>query len=422
MLGILRSRPEFRKLWFAQVASSGGDWFSRVAVLSLIAQLSGPDAALGVGALYGVELALRLLPTTLLGPIAGPIADRFPRKLLMIGADVVRAALVLSLLFVRDAADLGFLYVVVALQMGTGIFFDSARSGVLPSTVERSELHAAYALTSATWSMMLAVGSLCGGVLVSFIGVRGVFVVDAATYLVSAALVARIRVPPVPEQTEPLRWSEIFLFTDLRRGLEHVRALGLTSTVLAKTFWGPAGGFLVMLSIAANKRFGSETDPEVAALAIGIFYSARGVGTGFGPVLARRLFGSTDRRLRVQIALGYVVGALGYALFPFAGSVPVAALCIFVAHLGGSTIWVGSTTLWQKHVEDAFRGRVFALEFLGMTFSFALGGVLTGLLYDRTQSVDQTTWAVCTAVLVMGAAWTAMTRSGRKPVAREAEG
>ena len=363
MLSLVRSRPEFRKLWFAQVASSGGDWFSRVAVLSLIAELSDPNALVGVGMLYGLELALRLLPTTLLGPIAGPLADRFPRKWLMVASDLVRAALVLSLIAVRDSSDLPFLYTVVGLQMGAGIFFDAARSGVLPNTVPRDELHAPTPSRRQPGARCSRSAPCSEGVLVSAAGVRVVFGVDALTYLASASFVAALRLPKQATPDGPLRWRELLLFTDLRRGLAHVRSLGLTSAVLAKTFWGPAGGFLVLLSIAANEQFGASA--EAAALAIGVFYSARGVGTGLGPVLARRVFGSTDRGLRVQIALGYLCGALGYALFPLTDSLVLAASCIVVAHLGGSTIWVASTTLWQKHIDDAFRGRIFSLAVPG---------------------------------------------------------
>ena len=79
VLGLLRRNPAFARLWLAMAVSQAGDWLSRVAVLSLIASLGGADALGPVGMLYGMELALRLLPTGFMAPLAGPVADRFSR-------------------------------------------------------------------------------------------------------------------------------------------------------------------------------------------------------------------------------------------------------------------------------------------------------------------------------------------------------
>ena len=85
---------------------------------------------------------------------------------------------------------------------------------------------------------------------------------------------------------------------------------------------------------------------------------------------------------------------------------------MILAHMGGSTLWVASTVLWQKHVADGFRGRVYTLEFLGMTLAFSAGGLLAGWIYDATASLDLTIWAMSTVVLVAGAGWVALARRG----------
>ena len=73
-------------------------------------------------------------------------------------------------------------------------------------------------------------------------------------------------------------------------------------------------------------------------------------------------------------------------------------------------MWVSSTVLWQRHVENRFRGRVYALEFFGMTLAFALGGFLTGELFDWNEDLTWTTWTVTAAVVVLGGTWTALAR------------
>ncbi|HED66225.1 MAG TPA: MFS transporter [Planctomycetes bacterium] len=415
MLELLRKAPEFRRLWIAQVVSEAGDWLNRMAVLALIGALGGGAQ---IGALFGVELVVRLLPTALMGPIAGPIADRVSRKALMIASDLARALTVLALLFVHDAEDLPLLYTLLIVQMSISIFFQAARSASIPRTVAKEDLHTAFTLTAATWSMMLSIGALFGGVLVSWIGPDGVFLCDAASYVTSALFLARIDLGPAPQHPDSFDWKRIATLADMRDGFAHVRSLGLAWTVFAKSFWGGAGGFLVLLSLAGTLRFGGAAGEASAAAfgtSVGMLYFARGVGTGVGPVLARRWFGSTDSSLRRQVAGGFVVGAVGYLLFGQAPSLPLAVLAVFFAHTGGSAIWVASTLLWQKHVDDRFRGRVYALEFLGMTVSFSLGGLLTGLLYDASRSITATVTLVSLVVLASGLLWARLASRASHP-------
>jgi MFS family permease len=424
MLGVVRRNPQFKKLWLAQVVSQAGDWMSRIAILTLIGELAGAGAAAGMGLLFGVEIVIRMLPVALLSPIAGPVADWLPRKLLMVTADLLRAGVVLCYLLVDEPDELPWLYVLMVAQMSLAIFFDSARSASVPNTLPKEELHEAYALSAATWSTMLALGAAFGGILVTTLGVRGVFVADALTYVVSALFLVRVALPPVPEHPAPFRLTDVLLLRDLRRAYAHARSLHMLPVLFAKTFWGGAGGFLVLLSIAGSSRFAEAggvlgegsalfrgEGAGAAGFAISMLFLSRGLGTGLGPILARRFLGSSDRSLRAQIAGGFFVGAVGYALFALTGSLPLAMLCVVFAHLGGSALWVASTTFWQRKVEDAFRGRVFALDFLGMTLSVSLGGLLAGWLYDWSGSLNATIWTICVWVLLPGLVWRVWARS-----------
>ena len=420
MLDVLRNHPRFRRLWLAQLISQGGSWFNRIAVLTLISELGGE--AYAVGTLYAVELAIRLLPTTLFTPVAGPLADRLPRKAIMIGADLIQAALVLCMIAVDEPGELWLLYLLLFANMGVGIFFESARSASVPNTLPAEELHKAYALSAATWSLMLSIGAISGGFAVRLVGVEGVFVIDALTYSSSALLLLGLALPPTPHQPERFHWKDVLYARDLRRALGHARELRLLPALLAKTLWGGAGGYIVMLSVAGSERFGREflagtpasDDPEAlaarVAFATGALLSARGLGTGLGPILGRRFFGSDERALLRQIACSFVLASLSYACFGPAPSLPLAFLFVTLAHMGGSTIWVSSTTLWQRRVDDSFRGRIFALEFLWMTLSFSAGGFLGGVLYDRTASIALATGWISLVVLLSGLGWTAYAR------------
>jgi predicted MFS family arabinose efflux permease len=428
VLAVATRNPQFARLWLAQFVSQTGDWLNRVATLVLIGSVGGSGPVLGVGALFGAELALRLLPSAALGPLAGPVADRLPRRMLMVASDLTRALVVLGFLLVREPGHLPFLYALIVLQMAIGIFFDAARTAALPDTVGKDDLHDAYALSAVTWSITLCFGALAGGWIVQWVGVAGAFVFDAATYLVSAVFLIGVHLPPVPKQEEPFRWRDVFLMTDLKRGLAHARALGIAPILWTKTYWGAAGGYLVLLSLAGRDRFGeipptsgSASDVAAAAgataVATGALYFARGIGTGLGPLVANRAFGRSDAALRRQISAGFTVAAVGFALFGISTSLNVACVFVGIAHLGGSALWVASTVLWQRHVEPAYRGRVFALEFLALDVSFAISGLLGGAIYDVTGSLAQSAAIVSATVLTLGVLWT---RSSRRVLAASA--
>lgn len=420
MFAVARHHPQFRKLWLSQVISQAGDWLSRIAVLTLIGRIAGTEEALKVGGLFSIELAIRLLPSAVFGPLAGPVADRLPRRAVMVVMDVLRAGVVLGLLLVEGKQDLWLLYTLLLAQMSLAIFFNAAKSSAVPSTVPPDELHAANTLSAATWSVMLALGTSLGALMLEALSVQSIFLIDAGTYVVSAVLLAKLRLPPVPTHPEPFRFVDVLLMTDLRRGWRHVREVGAAPVLCAKTFWGAGGGFLVLISILGTTRFGDEGSGDEASMgfATGMLYAARGLGTGLGPVLGKRLFGSTPRVLIRQITGGFFVAALGYSLVPLTQNLWVACAFVMLAHLGGSSIWVASTTFWQLKVANEFRGRVFALEFLGMTLAFTLGGFLAGLHYDRWQDVDATIWSTSAAVVVSGLAWRALLEWSRRRSAR----
>jgi hypothetical protein len=413
MLGLLRRNPAFARLWLAMAVSQAGDWLSRVAVLSLIADLGGVQAVGPVGALYGAELALRLLPTGFMAPLAGPVADRLSRRMVMVLADLARAAVVLCLLFVQEAGDLPLLYGLVALQTGLAVFFEAARSAALPSVVRREDLLDAHAISAATWSTMLALGAFSGALLLAAVGTRGVFITDAVTFVASAALLIGLPLA-APAGNARLPWSRVFSGKDMGAALGHARDLGIARVLAIKSLWGMAGGFLVLLSVLGSGRFVSSgaggATVEEAGLAIGTLYAARGVGTGLGPLFARRFGGGTDRALVRAVAVGFWVAALGYGILPWATSMTAACLLVALAHTGGSAIWVSSTVLWQRHVSDAFRGRVHALEFLGLTLSFTFWGLGLGWLSDLSGSVDVALGAGAVSAFAAGLFWLVWSR------------
>ncbi len=404
MLQVLKRNPAFRRLWLAQVVTQAGDWLNRMAVLALIAHLGGDSALGAAGALFAGEIALRLMPAALLGPLAGSIADRVSRRGTMIASDLIRALVVLGLLAVDEPADLPLLYGLLFAQMALGPFHEAAHSATVPNLVQREDLHAAYGLTAITWSTMLTFGAVAGGLLLELVGVRWVFVIDAGTYLVSAALLLTLRLPGPPPQPDRFSLRRVLVLSELREAWQHLCERKVSSGISAKWHWGVAGGYLVCLSLL-GREMSADTTMAGAGLSISLLYAARGLGTGVGPIVAMRLAGSTDRGLRISTALGFLVAGIGYSLVALAEG-PVWIFCLIaLAHTGGSTIWVGSTTLWQRGVHDRWRGRIQSTENLGLALSFSIMGGLVGFFYDQGVSLSAIFGVLSGLTVCSGAAW-----------------
>ena len=182
-----RDNANFRNLWLGQIISLLGDWFNLIASATLIAQLT--ESGLAVGTLFVV----RMLAPVLVSPLAGVAADRYNRKHILIAADVGRFFTAAAFLLIRSPEHVWFVYLLSFLQLGIGGFFFPARSALLPDIVRSDQVGAANALTSATWSVMLATGAAPGGFVAGTWGIYPSFVIDALSFVLSALILSRIR-------------------------------------------------------------------------------------------------------------------------------------------------------------------------------------------------------------------------------------
>lgn len=394
---LLRTNADVRHLWGGTVVSLFGDWFNTLALYRLVLDLTGSETALG-----GVFLT-KMLPLALASPVAGVLADRLDRRRLMIGADLVRAGIVLGFLFVRDAGDLWLLYALASAQIMVSAAFTPAKDAVLPLITGRGELLTANALLSATWSVMLAVGAAAGGPAVDAFGTDVVFVLDAATYLVSAAFIARIVVPArVPEAAAggAVRAG----LRQITEGWRYLRRRPVVGRIaLAKAAWGVGGGGLVLtLALLGDHLF-----PSAGTTGIGVLFAARGLGTGVGPVVARAAF-RESRRWPAVLGACVIASGLGYAGVALAGDVrwAVAALVAF-AHAASGANWVLSTTLLQERSEDRFRGRVVATDWLLVTLVDSVSILAASLLLEAGVGLPAVIAGLGTVQVATGLVWLA---------------
>src|SRR6185369_15225287 len=353
----------------------------------------------------GLLLVARFVPSFLCGPLSGVIADRFSRQKIMIVTDILRAVVVLGFLFVRSANQLWLIYVLTVFQLALSTFFEPARTAAVPSIVSDRELVPANAISSVTWSVMLTLGAAIGGVITGWFGTDVAFVLDAATYLLSAALIASIRVPKRRKrERQKLSLGRALGITETIEGIRYVKDRpNVLALLLVKPAWGLGGGILTLLAVFGAKIFPVGNSP---ATGIGVLFAARGIGTAIGPIVARRMAGEGQRRMQASIGIAFLIGGLFYILFGSATSFVFALIVLGIAHCGGSILWVFSTVILQRAVVDSFRGRVFAAELALVTLTMAASNYVTGELLDRFKiSPRIVTIGIGTFFLLPGLAW-----------------
>jgi len=375
-IDLLRRNRSFRQLWLGQVVSQMGDWFDTIALYTIILRLTGS------GRDVGLLLVARFVPSFFFGPISGVIADRFSRQRIMIVSDVLRAIVVLGFLLVRRPDQLWMIYVLTVFQLGLSTFFEPAKTAAIPSIVEDRELVAANAISSVTWSAMLTLGAAIGGFITSLFGTNAAFILDAASYLLSAALIASIRVPKRRKrERQKLSFGRLLGIRETIEGIRYVKERPrVLALLLVKPAWGLGGGILTLLAVFGERIFPVGKN---AAGGIGVLFAARGIGTAVGPIVARRISGEGDKRMQVSIGIAFLIGGAFYIAFGSAASFIFALLVLGIAHCGGSILWVFSTVLLQRGVVDNFRGRVFAAELALLTLTMAASNYVTGELLDR---------------------------------------
>ncbi len=404
-LRLLRGNHNFRRLWLAQIVSEIGDWFYTLSIYTLLLQLTGHASSVALA------LVLQVLPQTFAGPTAGVVNDRLRRKHVMIAADLGRFVVVLAMLLVRSRSLVWLVYPLLLAETVMAAFFEPARNSIIPNLAAKEEVLIANTLSSATWSVNLLIGASIGGVVAALLGRDAVFVLNALSFLASAALISGMRVSePHAESAPPLRARDLVDYSPVLEGVRYLRShRTLLPTVFAKAGELMIGPSWVIFTVLGARDFAlhwKNVDPAGAAmLGMSILLGGRGLGALFGPIVSARWAGRSDRRLQLGILFGYLTIAIGYSTLGFSRTVWMASACAMLAHAGGSTVWVFSTTLLQLHTEDRFRGRVFSAD-LGLSmFTIAAGAYLCGRVLDAGVTARAAATYTGVAMLVPAALW-----------------
>lgn len=406
---LLRINPVFRRYWFANSISMLGEWFNTIAIFVLIESIS--NSALAIS---GV-IVLRMFALAIPQLFTGVLADRYSRKMLLVGSNFASALVLIPLFFLDGPHAIWIIYAVAIGLMVLHAIYIPAENAVMPTITRKNELLTANALNSGTWSASLAIGAGLGGIVVAAWGVNVAFAVNMLSFVIAALMLMTIEIPSTKEKVREGKWWKSGL-VEVKEGWTLIlKTPPVRRIITAKAMWGLFGGGLVymLILIGAEGGFGS------IASGIGILFAARGVGTGLGPILAKYTF--TNRDIWPQL-LGWLVsiGGLGYCLIAFLEWTPWIAIIIIIAHAASGVNWVLSTVLLQERSEDDWRGRLFATDFLLLTTIHGFSTLAAGLLVEYGPlSLREAIFLFAALQIINGIIWTLLVTPGEKKLRME---
>ncbi|MCH1882767.1 MFS transporter [Agrococcus sp. ARC_14] len=357
--------PAFRRLWGAGLISDMGDWLLFIAMPLIVFQLTG--SALGTA----IAFLLELVPAVLLAPLAARLVGRFDRRWLMVAVNIGQALALLPLLWVNDAADLPIAYAVIVVHASLSTLFEPAKNTLLPDLVDVERLVSANALIGLNQNLGRLIGGPLGGVLLAVGDLGLIVVVDAATYLLSAILIATLpKATPASLSTDPDRPPG-----GLWEALRIRRLLGAYAVIVITSI--AQGMFLLLFVLfALGPLQGSDAD-------VGLLRGIQAVGAIIaGLVLGFLVRGSSPRALTAASVLAFGVISLVTWNLP-ALTTGLGWYVVLFAAVGapGVIMFAGLMSVLQQESEPRQRGAVFAAVGLASAVGQGLG-ILLGALSD----------------------------------------
>ena len=342
-LHLLRDNRNYRRVWIAQVISEIGDYFNNVAVFSLALQ------ATGSGLVVSAVMLARAIPAVIAGPFAGVLLDRFDRKRIMIASDLARAVVAFTFVLTIRYPEPWLLYLLSALLMLASPFFTAGRAAILPSITSKEELHTANSLTQTTQWATITAGTILGGFATAGLGYQWAFVVNAVSFVVSAAAVALLRGKFTAERRAEVRAAAVRPWAEYREGLDYIRSVPLILGIaLLHVGWAAGGGAAqVLFALFGEQVFGR------GAEGIGTIWGFAGIGLlirgAAGHAAGRRVDFAGYRRV---VAASYFAHGATYVAFSLMDRYWAALVFIAASRVGMAVCSVLNYSQLLKHTPD----------------------------------------------------------------------
>lgn len=384
---LLRENRSFRRLWAGQVVSELGNWFDFIAALGLVRYVTGgaPEATAWL-------IVLRLAPFAIFAPFAGALVDRWPRRAVMLFADIARGIVVLGFLLVRRPEDLWIAYACSVATSLLGALFEAGKNSAMPNIAGDSGLLAGNALMFSTRFLFMAMGAAMGGAVSARFGYKAAFVIDSLSFLVSAYSVWLIPASEMKssasvqargEASEKTEKNEqrvrLRVLQDIREGWTYIARHPLVATIIGiNVLWATGGGAgnLVYDRLGSVVFAGSgSADANIA-----VFFFAVGAGITVGMLMARRVGMHIELRGWTARFIGWTLIAHGL-FFALAGVMPtlwLSALMLFMSRMVIGVEFAIQETVIMRLLPDNLRGRVFTTDRAAEIFVMSVSALVAG--------------------------------------------
>ncbi|MFY1593109.1 MFS transporter [Micromonospora sp. WMMD737] len=374
----------FGLLWTSTLLSNLGNWLMIVAVPVYVYTMTGSTLS------SGFAFVAQTLPAIVFAPLAGVVADRWDRRAVMVGADLLRMVIVLALLVVDDPGMLWLLYTAMFFESAIGHFFQPAARAAVPGIVGRGvELEAANAWNTVAGGLVRLAGAPLGGALYALVGFDGLVLIDSATYLLSAVLIfgmGRLRVADNGRQRNTSSWLAVF-WDQVREGLAFLfRHSVLRATLIVSSLFLSANAALNVLLVpyVLDVLNGDAGDVGVLMAALGGGFLASAY---VGNVLSR------SGLLRLSFT-----GCLAVITLCFAGLFLIhhfVAALVFIALAGlpGGALLMLVQVQVQRQTPDRQLGRVGS-AFSAAEMAATVVGASKGSIAGQQLPLTTTVWLV----------------------------
>jgi hypothetical protein len=361
-------------------------WLTYVASIELLEQLLGPEKALS-RRYVSLLVVCRLIPNFILIPFGGILADTRDKRRSMMTLDLVGAIVPLLYLMASYFRSIQFIYFVTLTQASIASLYEPCRSSILPLMVTEDEnLRLATTLTGIAWSVMASIGSGLGGYFVAEYGMTACFVLDSASYVMSAWLLFQIG-----GEWQVLLNRESNQNESIGKQIENMVVMGW-KYVVTSSFWP-----LVFMKSTTSLVYGgsdilnvsfAEEDPfstqEEQSKRLGILFLSVGLGCLIGPILFEP-FTRIDKPRTVLNAcvLSFIFQAVGCLAMGYFRPFSLTILSTIVRSAGSSVLWIDSQVLLQLAVKTDMLGRVVAVDYGFALAAEAFSAMVAGLLQDN---------------------------------------
>jgi dTMP kinase len=380
--------PAFRRLWFAQLVSSLGDWIGFFAITAIAARLGGSSSGVAVG----VVLSARLLPGFFLGPVVGVIVDRWDRRRMMVTCDLGRGAVLASLPFIHSIA--GLFVASLLLELMT-LSWSAAKESSVPNLVAPEFLASANSLSlisaygtfpigSAVFALFAKVAEWLGRYqslhTLRFQKQEAVAIYfDVATFVVSAIIVSTLALRHERRSVDGVEQHGLVgTVGDMREGWRFITSTPIVRAVIFGLGTGLFGGGML---VPLGPSFSTDVLGGGSA-GFGLLLTALGVGVAIG-ILG---ISFVQKRLPHERVFVWSLFVAGFAIVLGASSSTLtpALLAVGVLGLCAGSVYILGFTLLQANVEDSLRGRTFAALYtlirLCLLLAFVLAPILSSVL------------------------------------------